>query len=124
MTAIYPIAALQHNPKELRERAANDIVHITENGSAAYVFCSEETFAEYVRREREDAVFEARLGEAIGRGLADIRTGNFYTDIDEALEHADELRLSGSRVTTVSIPSNTPLSALRGRRGISSIRLS
>jgi predicted transcriptional regulator len=92
MTAIYPITALQRNPKELREKAASGIVHITENGSSAYVFCSEEAFAERIRREREDAAFEARLDETIGRGLADIQTGNFYTDIDEALRRVEELR--------------------------------
>jgi hypothetical protein len=83
---------LQRNPKEIREKAAEGIVHITENGSAAYVFSSEEAFAAHIRREREDAIFEARLGEAIGRGLADIHAGNFHTDIDDAFRRIEELR--------------------------------
>jgi predicted transcriptional regulator len=92
MTVIYPITALQKNPKEIRERAAEHIVHITENGSSAYVFCSEEVLAEYIRREREDAAFETRMGEAIGRGLADIETGDFHTTVESAFRRVEELR--------------------------------
>jgi hypothetical protein len=89
---IYPITALQKNSKEIRERAEKDIVHITENGSSAYVFCSENVLAERIKREREDAAFEARMGEAIGRGLVDIDTGSFYGTIESAFTRVEELR--------------------------------
>ena len=91
MDAIYPLTALQKNPRVVREEANNKIVHITENGAAAYVFCSEAVLEKRIQKEREDAAWEARLAEAIGRGLADIKTGRFVLDIDEAFDTAAAL---------------------------------
>lgn len=38
-----------------------------------------------------DAVFEARLSEAIGRGIVDIRGGRYVTSVDEAFARARAL---------------------------------
>jgi predicted transcriptional regulator len=91
MDPIYPLTALQKNPRAVRDEANKSIVHITENGSAAYVFCSEAVLEERIRKERADAAWEARLSEAIGRGLADIEAGKFVVNIEEAFEKAAAL---------------------------------
>ena len=45
-----------------------------------------------IAREREDAAYEARLAEAVGRGIADIEAGRYVTSVDEAFARADALR--------------------------------
>ena len=42
-TPIYSFAALKTKQREIKDRAAEEVVHITENGNAAYIFCSEDT---------------------------------------------------------------------------------
>ena len=49
-------------------------------------------FDRRIASERGDAAFEARLVEAVGRGIADIETGRYATSVDEAFERAEELR--------------------------------
>ena len=92
MEPIFSMTTLQRNPSEVKGAAREGIVRITEQGSSAYVFCSEEAFEEYVAREREDAAYEARLLDAVGRGVADIDAGRYITSVDEAFARADELR--------------------------------
>lgn len=66
---------------------------ITEQGIGACVFCSEEAFERRAAEEREEeTTFEARLFEAIGRGVADIEAGRFATSVEDAFQLADELR--------------------------------
>lgn len=94
MEPIYPIAALQRNPTQVKSAARDNVVRITEQGTGAYVFCSEEVFEERIAKEREDAAYEARLLESVGRGVADIQAGRYVTSLDEAFEYASELRRS------------------------------
>ena len=84
MEAIYPITALQKNTKEVRERGRKELVHLTENGASAFVFCAEEVLEELIRREREDAAWEARFCEAVSTGITDISAGRYVTSTDEA----------------------------------------
>ncbi|WP_019238766.1 MULTISPECIES: hypothetical protein [Enorma] len=65
---------------------------ITEQGVDANVSCSEEDFEHRVAEEREETTFEARLSDAIGRGVVDIEAGRFTTSVDDAFQRADELR--------------------------------
>ena len=92
MEPIYPIAALQRNPSQVYSPARDDVVRITEQGMGTYVFCSEEVFEDRIAREREDAAYEARLIESVGRGVADIRAGRYTTSLDEAFGRAEEFR--------------------------------
>lgn len=92
MEPIYSMTALQRNPSQVKEAARDSVVRITEQGAGAYVFCSERAFEQRIAQEREDAAFEARLAEAVGRGLADIDSGRFVTSVDEAFAAADALR--------------------------------
>lgn len=92
MEPIFPISSLQKNPSKVKEKAKEGIVRITEQGSAAYIFCSEEALERRIQQEREDAAYEARLLEAVGRGMADIEAGRFVTSVDEAFAKAATLR--------------------------------
>lgn len=92
MEPIFSMTTLQRNPKQVKAAAHDSIVRITEQGVGAYVFCSEEAFERRIAAEREEAAFEARLSEAIGRGVADIEAGRFTTSVEDAFQRADELR--------------------------------
>ena len=94
MEPVYSMTTLQRNPSQAKSAARDNVVRITERGMGAYVFCSEEVFEERIAREREDAAYEARLLESVGRGVADIQTGCYVTSLDEAFERAAELRRS------------------------------
>lgn len=91
----YSMTTLQRNPSQVKSAARDNVVLITKQGMGAYVFCSEEGFEERIAKEREDAAYEARLLESVGRGVADIQAGRYVTSLDEAIERAAELR--GSR---------------------------
>ncbi len=90
----YSMTALQCNPSQVKSAARDNVVRVTERGTGSYVFCGEEVFEERIAREREDAAYEARLLESVGRGVADIQTGCYATSLDEAFERAAELRRS------------------------------
>lgn len=92
MEPIYSMTALQRNAGEVKAAARDNVVRITEQGMGAYVFCSEDAFERRIAREREDAAYEARLAEAVGRGIADIEAGRYATSVDEAFARADALR--------------------------------
>lgn len=94
MEPICPMTTLQRNPSQVSSTARDSVVRITEKGTGAYVFCSEEVFEERIAKEREDAAYEARLIESVGRGVADIQAGRYVTSLDEAFERAAELRRS------------------------------
>lgn len=92
MEPIYPMSALQRTPSRVKKDAENQVVRITEQGGGAYVFCSEAAFEKRIAREREDAAYEARALESVGRGIADIDAGRFVESIDEAFEAAGKIR--------------------------------
>ena len=94
MEVIYPITALQKDPKRVREAAKEGIVRISENGNAAYIFCSEEIFEQRLEEERANAAYEARLLESIGRGFADVQTGHYVETLRGAFEKAAKMRAS------------------------------
>jgi len=45
-----------------------------------------------IEKEREEAAYEARLMDAVGRGIADIEAGRYVTSIEEAFKEADKRR--------------------------------
>lgn len=92
MEAILSMTTLQRNPSAAKKAAEADIVRITEQGNAAYIFASEAAFERRIAREREDAAYEARLLEAVGRGIADIEAGRYTASIDDVFARADEMR--------------------------------
>lgn len=92
MEPIFSMTNLQRSPGAVKEAAKESLVRITEQGGGSYVFCSEKALQARIAQEREDAAYEARLIEAVGRGIDDIEAGRFTTSIDDAFERADQLR--------------------------------
>lgn len=86
------MTTLQKNPSEVKKQAQHDLVRITEQGGTGYIFCSEEAFERRIEKEREEAAYEARLVDAVGRGIADVEAGRYVTSIEEAFEEADRRR--------------------------------
>ncbi|MBS5451077.1 MAG: hypothetical protein KHY83_09175 [Coriobacteriia bacterium] len=84
MEAIYSSTALQTQQREIKDIARKQVVHITENGNGAFVFCSEELFQQAIDEARIQAAEEARLSSIIERGEADFSAGRVYESLDAA----------------------------------------
>lgn len=93
MEAIYPITALAKDSKAVKAQADKGIVHITENGHGAYIFTSEKELDALIRRERADAVYEARVSAAIAQGDADLQSGRFVTSRESMFAEAEKRRI-------------------------------
>ena len=89
MEPIFPITALQKKPNEVKQAAQKDIVRITENGCAAYIFVSEEVYELKMQEAVEQAIYEAQLAYVIERGRADITAGRVYENSEEAWEEIE-----------------------------------
>ena len=92
MEHIYTMTTLQRNPSAVKKSAQEELVRVTEQSGAAYVFASDEVFEKIIAKERADAAYEARLIEAVGRGIADIDEGRFTSSVDELFSKASALR--------------------------------
>ncbi|OUN46097.1 hypothetical protein B5G20_09505 [Collinsella sp. An7] len=84
---VYPISALQNNQREVREAARKKLLRITENGTSAYVFCSEEVLKRTIDEAVADALYERDCLEAFDTGEREIREGRCVEGID-ALDRA------------------------------------
>ena len=84
MEPIFPITALQKKPAEVKAAAHKDVVRITENGSAAYIFATEEVYEKRIQEAVEDAVATARMAYVIERGRADFEAGRYIEGSDAA----------------------------------------
>ena len=82
-TPIYSFAALKTKQREIKDRAAEEVVHITENGNAAYIFCSEDVLAQEKARAVEEALYERRVMEVLERE-ADFAAGRVFHGVAEA----------------------------------------
>lgn len=79
--AIYSSTALANRQREVKDVAQREVVHITENGNGAYVFCSEDVFARELERAREEARYAAELELVARRGRCDIEEGRYTDDV-------------------------------------------
>ncbi|MDO4436809.1 MAG: hypothetical protein Q4B77_02530 [Coriobacteriaceae bacterium] len=89
MTAIYSSAALKTKQREVKDVARKDVVHITENGNAAFVLLSEELYERNLRDAAERAAYEERVRACIRNGRSDIAEGRVVEGmmaLDAALE--------------------------------------
>ena len=77
---IYSSTALASKQREVKDAANQCIVHITENGNGAYVFCSEEIFAAEIERAREEMRYETEVLLSLRRAQSDVAEGR-VTDI-------------------------------------------
>lgn len=80
INVIYSSTALANRQREVKDAARERVVHITENGNGAFVFCSEGVFAEELERAREEARYETELGYVLRRAKADVEKGRYETD--------------------------------------------
>ena len=79
MEAIYSSVALRDRQREVKEAARKDVVHITENGNGAFVFCSEEVFERRMRQVAEDAIYAERMSWVVREGREDVANGRTYS---------------------------------------------
>lgn len=91
-TPIYSFAALKSKQREVKDRAKYEVVHLTENGNAAFILCSEEVFAQEKEKAAAEAVFEQELIERLERAERDLESGKAYTST-EAVKKAISERL-------------------------------
>ncbi len=87
MTQIYSSTALVTKLREVKDAAEREIVHITENGNGAFIFCSEELFAQALEEERKKAIRAEQLLQVRRRSRADFAAGRYYEGV-EALRAA------------------------------------
>lgn len=85
-SSIYSSTALATRQREVKNVADHQVVHITENGNGAYVFCSEEVFARELQHAREEARYEAEMGFVLRRGRRDIEEGRYTTDVSSFVD--------------------------------------
>ena len=93
MVPIYSSAALKTRQREVKDAAREQVVHITENGNAAFVLMSEEVFDRELQSAAEEAAYEERLRASIRNGLDDLEHGRYVEGID-AFERALDERLA------------------------------
>ncbi|WP_288219473.1 hypothetical protein [uncultured Adlercreutzia sp.] len=84
MDPIYPVSALQKRQGDVKRAAQDHIVRITENGTGAYVFCSEAMFEQRMAEVAEQAAYEERLAMGIERGRADYAAERVVRGVDAA----------------------------------------
>lgn len=92
-THIYSSAALKTRQREVKDAAREDVVHITENGNAAFVLMSEELYEKSLREAAERAAYEERMRACLLNGRADVAAGRYVDGID-AFEEALRERLT------------------------------
>ncbi len=90
-TPIYSFAALKSRQREVKDRAEYEVVHLTENGNAAYVLCSEEVFAQEKEKAVAEALFEQELKDAVLQGREDIAAGRYTVGAGAAIARMREI---------------------------------
>jgi PHD/YefM family antitoxin component YafN of YafNO toxin-antitoxin module len=83
MPAIYPSTALKNEQRAIKAIADNEVVYITENGRGKYLFMSQEVHDREIAEAVEEALYEARMAEALRASRADYEAGRYYTSREE-----------------------------------------
>lgn len=84
MDRVYSSTALKQRQGEVKAAAREGLVRITENGSGAFVFASEEVFQRAIDDAVERALYAARVEDAVLRGRAAAREGLVVEGIEAA----------------------------------------
>lgn len=92
MTAIFPSTALKNQQREIKHIADTQIVHITENGRGKYAFMSEEVFQQEIENAVEEALYEARMADALRESRQDFAEGRFYSSREDLLQAVESIR--------------------------------
>ena len=80
--------------REVKDAAREGIVHITENGNGAFIFCSEEVFAAELERTHESPRYKAELGYVLCRASEDVADGRYEADFAEFRHSVEAERAS------------------------------
>ena len=83
MPAIYPSTALKNEQRAIKAIADNEVVYITENGRGKYLFMSQEVHDREIAEAVEEALYEARMAQALRASRADYEAGRFYVSREE-----------------------------------------
>ena len=94
MTPIYPSTALKNRQREIKALADTQMVYITENGHGKYVFASQEVMDRMISDAVEEALYEARLADALRRSREDIAAGRVYESREDLMTAVAQKRAS------------------------------
>ena len=83
MPAIYPSTALKNEQRAIKAIADEEIVYITENGRGKYLFMSQEVHDREIAKAVEEALYEARMAEALRASRADYEAGRYYASRED-----------------------------------------
>lgn len=95
MTQIFSSAALKTRQREVKDAARKDVVHITENGNAAFVLMSEDLYERNLRSAAEEAAYEERVRACVRASDDCFERGAYIEGTDTFLAALDK-RLAGS----------------------------
>ena len=83
MPAIYPSTALKNEQRAIKAIADREVVYITENGRGKYLFMSQEVHDREIAEAVEEALYEARMADALRASRADFEAGRYYTSRED-----------------------------------------
>ena len=92
MPAIYPSTALKNEQRAIKAIADKEVVYITENGRGKYLFMSQEVHDREIAQAVEEALYEARMAEALRASRADYEAGRYYTSREELKASVEQKR--------------------------------
>ena len=96
MTPIFSSTALKNRQREIKAIANEQMVHITENGNGKYIFAAEEVVERAIADAVEEALYEARMAEALRQSRADFAAGRSYSGREKLIAAVEEKRAANA----------------------------
>jgi len=83
MPVIHPSTALKNEQRAVKAIADKEVIYITENGRGKYLFMSQGVHDREIAEAVEEALYEARMAEALRVSRADYEKGRYYTSRED-----------------------------------------
>lgn len=96
MPAIYPSTALKNEQRAIKAIADREVVYITENGRGKYLFMSQEVYDREVAKAVEEALYEARMADALRASRADFEAGRYYASREDLKAAVEQKRAANA----------------------------
>lgn len=96
MPAIYPSTALKNEQRAIKAIADKEVVYITENGRGKYLFMSQEVYDREVAKAVEEALYEARMADALRASRADFEAGRYYASREDLKAAVEQKRAANA----------------------------
>ena len=96
MPAIYPSTALKNEQRAIKAIADREVVYITENGRGKYLFMSQEVYDREVAEAVEEALYEARMAEALRASRDDFEAGCYYASREDLMAAVEQKRAANA----------------------------